>query len=77
MNITKHDNKYQIEECGKILATIKTYRNQHHLRNCYIQFELNENEKISDVSIFQTIANDKKCPLQVMIASSETLKLIF
>lgn len=77
MNITKHDNKYQIEECGKILATIMTYRNQHHLKNCYIQFDLNENEKISDASIFQTIANDKKCPLQVMIASSETLKANF
>lgn len=77
MNITKHDNKYQIEECGKILATIKTYRNQYHLRNCYIQFDLNENEKVSDASILQTIADEKKCPLQAMIASSEIQKANF
>lgn len=24
------------------LKDIKTYRNQHHLRNCYIQFDLND-----------------------------------
>ena len=77
MNITKHKNVYQIEECGKRLATIKTYRNQHHLRNCYIQFDLNGNEKISDASILQTIAVEMKCPLQAMIASSEIQKANF
>ena len=79
MNITKQDNIYQIEESGKILATFKTYRNQHHLRNCYIQFDLNDNDndKMSDASIFQKIADEKKCPLQVMIASSETQKVVF
>ena len=52
MNITKHDNIYQVEEFGRRLATIKTYRNEHHLRNYYIQFDLNDNKKISDASIF-------------------------
>lgn len=77
MNITKHQNVYHIEENGKILATFKTYRNQHHLRNCYIQFDLNDDVKISDVAIFQTIANEKKSPLQAMIASSEIQKANF
>ena len=77
MNITKQNNIYQIEESGKILATFKTYRNQHHLRNCYIQFDLNDNENMSDASIFQMIADEKKCPLQAMIASSETQKANF
>lgn len=77
MNITKHKNVYQIEENGRILSTFKTYRNQHHLRNCYIQFDLNGNDKISDASIFQKIADEKKCPLQAMIASSEAQKANF
>ena len=77
MNITKHKNVYQIEENGRILARFKTYRNQHHLRNCYIQFDLNDDVKISDAAIFQTIADEKKSPLQAMIASSEIQKANF
>ena len=77
MRITKHKNVYQIEENGRRLATIKTYRNQHHLRNCYIQFDLNDHEKIIDPSILQSIADEQKCPLQAMIASSETQKANF
>lgn len=77
MNITKQDNIYQIEENGRRLATIKTYRNQYHLRNRYIRFDLNDHEKIIDPSILQSIADEQKCPLQAMIASSETQKANF
>ncbi len=77
MNDSKQNNRYQIEENGRRLATIKTYRNQYHLRNCYIQFDLNDHEKIIDPSILQSIADEQKCPLQAMIASSETQKANF
>ena len=77
MNDSKQNNRYQIEENGRRLATIKTYRNQYHLRNCYIRFDLNDHEKIIDPSILQSIADEQKCPLQAMIASSETQKANF
>ena len=77
MNVSKYNNKYQIEENGRLLATIQTYRNQHHLKNCYIQFDLHDNEKNNDSAIFHAISDEKKCPLQAMIASSETKKAHF
>lgn len=65
-----------VEKDGEQLAKVKTYRNPYHLSNCYVDFDLNNMEGIGETNIFQIISDGEKSPLQAMLSSLETQKVI-
>lgn len=75
--ILKEKGTYRIEEEGELLAEIKVYRNAHHLKNCYVDFDREQLEGIVDRFDFQVIADREKSPLQVMLSSNEVQKALF
>lgn len=72
MIISKQNDAYVIEQAGEQVAVISTYRNEYHRTNCYLKLSKNRLSLFKESAIFEVIAAEEQCPLQIMLASGET-----